>query len=252
MNHGLSVIIPAFNEADRLPRYLEEVRGHMTAAFGREYEVIVVDDGSDDDTSGAVICSAEGWPEFRLLRHPVNRGKGAAVRTGMLASVGLRVLFADADGATPIEEEAKLRSRIDAGADVAVGSRLLRNPGDESTRAWHRDLAGKAFAAVGRTVMGVNQLDTQCGFKMFRADAGRRLFEACTVDGYLFDLYILAMAERSGLRVAEVPVLWSEQPGSKIHLLKDSLGMLSGLWRLRSRVLVDVRAADVAPAARAF
>src|SRR6185312_16158605 len=112
MNHGLSVIIPAFNEADRLPRYLEEVRGHMTAAFGREYEVIVVDDGSDDDTSGAVICSAEGWPEFRLLRHPVNRGKGAAVRTGMLASVGLRVLFADADGATPIEEEAKLRSRI--------------------------------------------------------------------------------------------------------------------------------------------
>jgi dolichyl-phosphate beta-glucosyltransferase len=234
MPPALSVVIPAFNEADRIGRYLAAVRDHLAAHYPRDAEVLVVDDGSRDGTAALVGRAAAGWPELRLLRHPANRGKGAAVRTGVLASGGRRVLFADADGATPIGEEARLSRAIARGADVAAGSRALPGPGVTRDRNGRRAVLGGAFAWAARRLVGVPVRDTQCGFKMFAGDVGRALFAAGRETGYLFDIELLALAARSGFRVTEVPVSWAEQPGSKVRLVRDSLRMFGGLWRLRA------------------
>jgi dolichyl-phosphate beta-glucosyltransferase len=232
----LSLVIPAFNEADRLGPYLLEVRGHLDAAYPADYQVIVVDDGSRDDTARLVTRAAVGWGELGLLRHPGNRGKGAAVRTGVLASAGRRVLFADADGATPIAEEWKLAAALDRGAAVAAGSRYVAGPGVRRDRNPRRALAGGVFAWAARTAVGVGVRDTQCGFKMFDGDTGRHLFGLGRETGYLFDVELLALAGRFGYPVAEVAVNWSERPGSKVRLVRDSLRMLGDLWRLRGRL----------------
>ncbi len=226
----LSLIIPAFNEAERLPPYLVSIRQYCNEIWASRYEVLVVDDGSSDGLAKVVD---EHWPQLRLLRHEDNRGKGAAVRRGMLAARGRWLLFADADGATPIEEEARLRRDLEAGADVAVGSRLVRGRDVSCARPWHRKLAGRLFAGVARRVFGLSVHDTQCGFKMFRRDAGRRLFQLCRENGYLFDLELLFWARHLGYAIAEVPISWHEVPGSKMSLARDGVGMATGLFRLR-------------------
>lgn len=233
MSTVLSVVIPAYNEAGRLPRYLDAIRGYFDQSGLADYEVIVVDDGSRDRTAGEVRRRSLCWPQLRLIRHPANRGKGAAVRTGMLAATGLFLLFADADGATPIEEEARFREAIDGGgADVVVGSRRTAM----SRRAWHRKLFGRAFSQAVRMVLPMPACDTQCGFKMFRRGPGIDLFSRCREDAYLFDLEVLAMAARRGYRVAELDIRWDEIPGSKVRLIRDSCRMLAGLPRVRRSV----------------
>jgi dolichyl-phosphate beta-glucosyltransferase len=231
-----SLVIPAFNEADRLPPYLAEVRGYLDPAYRRRYEVVVVDDGSTDHTAGAVRRAALRWPQLRLVEHPRNRGKGAAVRTGVLEARGRRVLFADADGATPIAEEAKLAAALDSGAAVAVGSRTAAGPGVRRDRHLRRLVAGGLFAFAARRVLGLGVRDTQCGFKMFDRPAARALFRLCRETGYLFDLEVLALAARMGLAVAEVPVSWAERPGSKVRFVRDGVTMVRGLWALRRRL----------------
>ncbi|MDB5309506.1 MAG: glycosyl transferase [Gemmataceae bacterium] len=232
----LSVVIPAFNEAGRLGAYLAEVRAYLDAAYPGDYEVLVVDDGSADDTAGLVRRAAAGWPRLRLVRHAANRGKGAAVRTGVLAAAGRRVLFADADGATPIAEERRLTAAVAAGAAVAVGSRYAPGPGVTRERNLRRAVAGAVFRWAARRLIGAGVRDTQCGFKMFEAAAGRALFATGVETGYLFDLEALVLAKRFGYPVAEVAVNWAEQPGSKVRVFRDGWRMLGGLWRLRDRV----------------
>ena len=232
---AISVVIPAFNEEDRLPPFLQTVRPYMAEAHGDAYEVIVVDDGSRDRTAELVEEAARNWPQLRLLRHAENRGKGGAVKTGVLASAGRLVLFADADGAAPISEEAKLRSAIAEGADVACGSRLI-GPNRQRTRRWHRRALGRAFAALVQFVVGSPVRDTQCGFKMFRGPVARELFRLCPRDDYLFDVFILLAAKRLSYSIAEISIPWQDVPGSRLHLLRDSLKMAAGLVTLRRQV----------------
>ena len=246
----LSVVLPAYNEAARLGPYLREVRAYLDAAYPGAHEVLVVDDGSTDRTADLVRGFAAGWPALRLLGYGANRGKGAAVRTGILASAGRRVLFADADGATPIAEERRLAAALDRGAAVAAGSRAVPGPGVVRDRNARRAAAGWVFRRAVRGLVGVGVRDTQCGFKLFDGLAGRALFAAGTEAGYLFDVELLALAERAGLAVAEVPVNWSERPGSKVRFVRDSLRMFAGLWGLRRR-LKALPAVVVAPARKA-
>ncbi len=232
----LSLVVPAYNEAARLPPYLAAIRAHLDASYGPRYEVIVVDDGSRDALAEVVGRWAADWPQLVLLRHPANRGKGAAVRTGVLAARGELVLFADADGATPIEEQTRLTAAIGAGADLAVGSRLLSADGARRRRSPVRGAIGAAFACLARRLLGLTVRDPQCGFKMFRAAAARRLFAAGRESHYLFDLELLALAGRLGYRIAEVPISWREVPGGHLHPLVELPGIVAGLWRLRCRL----------------
>ncbi len=232
---AMSVVIPAYNEAARLPPYLEAIRSHLDAEMAGDYEVIVVDDGSADGMAAMVTAATSDWAQLRLVRHAENQGKGAAVRTGMLAARGRRLLFADADGATPIVEERRLRAAIEGGADVAAGSRLIDGDGVVCRRSWSRGLVGRAFAAVAGWLLRLPVRDTQCGFKMFRGEAGRRLFPLVEEKGYLFDLELLILARRLGYRVLEVPVSWADQPGGRLSVVRESRRILAGLWRLRRR-----------------
>jgi dolichyl-phosphate beta-glucosyltransferase len=229
---GLSVVVPAYNEIHRLPAFLASSRPYLDA-LEFDYEVVVVDDGSSDDTLAFASDLAAVWPEVRVLSNGVNRGKGAAVRLGVLGARGAHVLFCDADGATPIADEARLRRALDAGWDVAIGSRAVRDRGAQCVRAPARLVASRAFAAVARLALGMPYRDTQCGFKMFARAAAQRVFRACREDRFLFDLEILLLARRFGLRVKEVAVNWREQPGSTIDLRREVPRMLLGLARLR-------------------
>lgn len=235
MSVALTLTIPAYNEAQRLPPFLDNVRAHLSDQFGDGYEVIVVDDGSTDDSPMAFVEIARDWPQLQIVCHPENQGKGAAVRTGILMARGELLLFADADGATPITEEPQLRNAIEAGADVAVGSRLLSSDEVTRDRTWFRGMVGRAFALAARSMLRMPVRDTQCGFKMFRRDAGRHLFSLVEETGYLFDLEMLMLAQRLGYQVAEVPVNWSEVEGGHLSVGQHWKMVVAGLWRLRKR-----------------
>jgi len=242
MEITLSVIIPAYNEAQRLPPFLASVRRYLDERYPDCHEVIVVDDGSRDGLPAFLSSAAADWPGLLAMRHPKNLGKGAAVRTGMLAARGRLLLFADADGATPIDQEAKLYRAILDGADIAVGSRLLADNHVTRRRTWSRGLVGRVFAALARRWLKIRAKDTQCGFKMFRREAGRKLSGLQQESGYLFDLELLALAGRLGYSTAEVPVSWTEMPGGHLKLARELPKLLLGLWRLK-RTLRTVRRA---------
>ena len=228
-----SVVIPAYNEAQRLPPYLERVVAYFE---GRDepYEVVVVDDGSTDGT--AELVEARRLGAVRVLRLRPNMGKGAAVRTGMLAARGAYRLFADADGATPIEELKRLEPVLVAGADVVIGSRVLADPSVSVTTRPHRVAAGRVFNwLVAR--MGLRGVeDSQCGFKGFTASAAGRLFDALSTHGFGFDVELLLLAKAMGLQVVEVAVNWTDQAGSKVGVLRHGPGMLWQILTARHRV----------------
>jgi len=228
-----SVVIPAFNEAQRLPPFLEKVVAYFE---GRDepYEVIVVDDGSTDGT--ADLVEAQGMPSVSVLRLQPNAGKGAAVRAGMLAAKGAYRLFADADGATPIEELKRLEPSLVAGADVAIGSRVLVDPGVSVTARSHRVAAGRLFNWLVARVGLSGIADSQCGFKAFTAPAATRLFEALSTQGFGFDVELLLLAQAAGCRIVEVPVNWADQDGSKVGVLRHGPGMLRQIVTARRGV----------------
>lgn len=231
----LSVVIPAWNEAGRLPAYLAEVLAYLDGRGGA-YEVIVVDDGSTDATRARVEAAMREHPGLRLHALPANRGKGHAVRAGMALARGRQRLMADADGATRIEELKRLEAAVQAGADLAVGSRALPDPSVAVRARPHRRLAGAVFQAVVR-VLGVRGVvDTQCGFKLFRGPAADDLFPRLATDGFGFDVELLLWARRLGYRVVEVPVNWTDQPGSKVGVLRDGPRMLLEIARARLRL----------------
>ena len=236
MNITISVIIPAYNESQRLPPYLALVREHLDVRYPGGYEVIVVDDGSGDGLPGVLAPLLAEWPELVVIEHPVNCGKGAAVRTGMLAARGDTLLFADADGATPIDQETRLAEAISAGADVAIGSRLAVSEDVTRERTRSRALLGRLFSRFAGWWLDIGAGDTQCGFKMFRRQAGRKLFSLGRETGYLFDLELLVLAGRLGYRIAEVPVNWADVPGGHLSPARELGRVLFGLWRLRWRL----------------
>lgn len=240
----LTVIVPAFDEESRLAPTLEAIRAHL-AGLQTAWELIVVDDGSTDGTAAIAAAAAAEDPRIRLLRTPVNRGKGHAVRTGVLASAGRRVLVTDADLATPIEELDALRRRLDEGAAAAIGSRAL--PGSVIAVRQHalRQALGRVGARLIRAAAVPGIRDTQCGFKLFDGDKARKAFESARLNGWGFDVEVLRFFRQEGWEVAEVPVRWAHQPGSKVRPLAYP-AVLGDLIRLRRR---PVRSATLAVAA---
>lgn len=230
----LSVVIPAHNEAERILPYLRQIEEFCTSRR-KPYEVLVVDDGSTDATASIVERFAETAGEFQLLRLPSQQGKGAAVRRGMQTAVGQLKLFADADGATPIQELTRLEEAITKGADLAIGSRTLasRLPDFTVHARLSRSVLGSLFnAAVKQSgIRGIS--DTQCGFKLFRRAAADELFSVSSINGFGFDLELLYVAQQRRYRIAEIPVNWADQPGSKVRVLRDGLAMLRELSAIK-------------------
>jgi dolichyl-phosphate beta-glucosyltransferase len=231
----LSIIIPAYNEEKRLPRALTQIRDYFArvrAAAG-EIEIIVVDDGSTDGTVKIVEEWAPQEPFLRLVRNGENHGKGYSVRHGMLEARGRITLFTDADLSSPIEESAKLLAAIAAGNDVAIGSRALDRSLIEIHQSPYRELAGIIFNGFVRLFTGLPFHDTQCGFKAFVREPSRIVFEQQRIEGFGFDPEVLFLAKRHGLRAAEVPVRWSHDTATKVHVVRDSLRMFGDLVYLR-------------------
>jgi dolichyl-phosphate beta-glucosyltransferase len=229
------VVIPAYNETRRLPGYLKELLAYFEAR-DEPFEVIVVDDGSHDGTPERVREVAAGRAAVRVHALGRNRGKGYAVRAGMAQATGTLRLMADADGATPIGEAARLEAAIAAGADVAVGSRVLPDPSVTRQVRRHRKLSGHLFNFLVRRLGVASVVDTQCGFKLFRGEVAAVLFPLVATDGFGFDVELLMLAERRGFRVAEVPVNWADQPGSKVGVLHDGPRMLYQALAARRRL----------------
>jgi dolichyl-phosphate beta-glucosyltransferase len=237
----LSIVIPAYNEAVRLPRSLDDTLRFLSAD-SRRSEVIVVDDGSTDGTAEFVRSVARRDDRVRLVSLPENRGKGCAVRTGVLLAAGERILFTDADGSTPIAELYRLESSLTDGSAIAIGSRESVAAGVTVDSRIYRRVAGRIFHLFVRTVALTGVRDTQCGFKLLRADAARALFSQMRMDDYSFDIELLLRARRAGYRIAEVGVNWTHQPGSKTRMLRDGTRMTYDLFRIRALLLSEERA----------
>jgi dolichyl-phosphate beta-glucosyltransferase len=230
---ALSVVVPAFNEGPRIGATLTRIRAHLAARHGT-WEIVVVDDGSTDDTAARAetVLGTTG----RVLRHARNLGKGAAVRMGMLAARGARRLFTDADLSTPMDELEKLERALDAGAAIAIGSRALDRSLLEVHQPPLREAAGRLFNVVVRSVAVPGIYDTQCGFKLFRADAADALFGMSRVDGFGFDVEVLALARRSGLPIAEIGVRWRNGPVTRVTMLGGAAAFIDPL-RVRLMML---------------
>ena len=229
---SLSIVVPAYNEGRRLPGTLARVAAYLAAT--PEFlpaEVIVVDDGSSDGTGAAAAAvRPPAGVAVRLVTLPRNRGKGAAVRAGMAASRGRRVLVTDADLAAPIEDVALLAA---AGADVAVGSRALRRELISRRQPLPRDYLGRLFNLALRALGLTRFRDTQCGFKLLDGQLARRLAAELRLDGFAFDVELLARARRAGATLAEVPVRWHHVDGSRVQPLRHGLRMFLDSLRVR-------------------
>lgn len=230
----LSVIIPAYNEARRIPAALHAISDHFAAA-PYPVELLIVDDGSRDDTAAAVRALAPSLAlplPLRLLRYAPNRGKGFALKVGFAASRGERVLFSDADLSTPIAEADRLLAELERGCDVVIGTRKRAKDQIDVHQPWLRETLGKGFTLLVRMLL-VDVSDVTCGFKAYRGDAGRDLFARMRVFDWSFDAEMLWIARQRGLRLGEVPVRWSDQAGTKVDLRRDVLRSLQGIARIR-------------------
>ena len=226
---ALSVVIPAYNEQERLPSTLERVAEYFAAWAGRQVEVIVVDDGSSDATAAisrdAARRLARPGLSFRVIDNPGNRGKGYTVRHGMLEAAGDWVLFSDADLSAPIEEVEKLIDAVEtSGADIAIGSRGIDRSLIGERQPPARELMGRFFNLFVRAVTGLGFADTQCGFKLFSRAAAQAVFSRQFLERFGFDVEILYIARRAGLRIVEVPVVWNDVEGTKVSLLAGADG----------------------------
>lgn len=244
----LSIVIPAYNEEGRLGRGLARIREYFSGnrtppsvapEIGlNQLEILVVDDGSKDGTARIAEEWAREMPCVRLVSNRENRGKGYSVRHGMLEARGRLALFTDADLSSPIEEIEKLLAALAAGNDIAIGSRALDRSLISIHQARHRELGGIVFNGLVRVVTGLRFHDTQCGFKLFRREPSRIIFEQQRIERFGFDPEILFLAKRHGLRIAEVPVRWAHDPATKVQVLRDSVMMFRELVAIRSNWLL--------------
>jgi dolichyl-phosphate beta-glucosyltransferase len=217
----LSVIIPAYNEESRLPRTLDSVYQFLSKR-GRSFEIVVVDDGSMDRTSDVVITYAKDHPEVRVIQYQPNRGKGFAVRTGILAARGEAMLIDDADGSSPIEEVERLEEALRGGADIAIGSRAKPDPSRKVEALLHRKFIGNTFNAIVQSLLLPGFYDTQCGFKLFKRAAARDIFSVNRIDGFGFDVEVLYIARMRSYKTEELAINWANMEGSKVNVLVDS------------------------------
>jgi len=241
-----SIIIPAYNESGRLRPTLDEV-----LRFSRErnwdIEIVVVDDGSRDDTTAIVHEYEKLHPQVALLENPENHGKGFSVRAGMLRARGEICLFTDADLSSPMAEAEKLFATIAAGSDIAIGSRWLRAELQSERQPVYRQLLGRIFNLALRVILGLNFADTQCGFKAFRRDAARRVFTLQKIERWGFDPEILFLARKLGLVVKEVPVVWAHSEGTRLHPFRDGLRMFGDVLRIRSNWVTGAYSTGAVP-----
>ncbi|UCH35354.1 MAG: glycosyltransferase family 2 protein [Armatimonadota bacterium] len=236
----LSLVIPAHDEEERIGATLERVLEYLS---GREYswEVVVVDDVSSDGTAEVVSRFQQQEARLRLLHRAADPGKGAAVQAGMFAAKGQRVLFSDADLSTPIEESEKLLDAVEReGYDIAIGSRGLPQSDLRVRQPWYRETMGRVFNLMVRAVALRGFKDTQCGFKLFRGEVAADLFGRQTIMGFAFDVEILYVAIKRGLRVKEVPVTWINAPRSKVDPIRDSLRMARDMMGIRFKSLLGL------------
>lgn len=236
MNLPLSIIIPAYNEAERLGDSLKQILAYLERA-NPNAEVIVVDDGSSDATAAVAETVFAEKPQIaaRAIRYEQNRGKGFAVRTGLLAARGEIALFSDADLSTPIEETAKLVEPIAQGeADVTFGSRALDRSLIGTHQPWRREQSGKVFNMIVRAATGLPFWDTQCGFKAFRLSVFRPLLGVMKIDRFGFDVEFLFVANLAGLKLREIPVRWNHCDGTKVNVFRDSRRMFAEVRQIRS------------------
>jgi dolichyl-phosphate beta-glucosyltransferase len=238
---SLSVVIPAYNEERRLPASLERIFAYAPRSPIPITEVLVVDDGSRDGTAALVengVANGKYPPILRLLKNPGNRGKGYAVRNGMTQAKGDWILSTDADLSSPIEELGKLFAAAgQQGAAVAFGSRAVDRSLVQKHQPFFREASGRIFNLAMRIVTGLPFLDTQCGFKLFRADAARDIFPRQIEDGFSFDVEDLVIAKTRGFKMIEVPVIWSDVEGTKVSLLtgvKSFADLLKIRWHALS------------------
>ena len=233
---ALSIIIPAFNEELRLPTSLDRVGSYISDS-GRSTEVLVVDDGSKDNTAQVAESYRTKIPRLRVIPNGQNRGKGYSVRHGMLEARGDIVLFSDADLSAPIEEADKLIAAL-ATNDVAIGSRAM----DRSLIAVHesafREFAGIVFNKIVRIVLRLPFVDTQCGFKAFRRERCQIIFEQQRIERFGFDPELLYLARHHGLKATEIPVRWAHSPATKVNMLRDSLQMFVDVFTIRWNALL--------------
>ncbi len=228
----LSIIVPAYNEEQRLPATLERIRAYLD---GRDeaYEVLVVDDGSTDNTLAMSRTIAEAWPQLQVLALERNTGKGAAVRLGMLTATGEHRVFSDADLSTPIEEIEALRAQLHGSCAVAIASRALPGSQIDVHQPGKREVMGRTYNRLLRAAALRGLYDTQCGFKAFTAEAAVACFEPLRTLRFGFDAEVLLRARRLGWTVAEIPVRWEHKEDSRVSALRDSVGTLYDLVRLR-------------------
>jgi len=230
----LSIVVPAYNEQWRIPTTLINLLDYLDQSE-LHYEIIVVDDGSLDNTTEVVKKFEKIRSQIRHIRIPSNYGKGNAVKTGVLNSYGKRILFTDADGATPIEELERLSVAMDQGADVVIGSRAISSKETKVVTNFFRKYLGRVFNTIINLFLIKDVADTQCGFKLFTASSAKFLFESQRAKGFSFDFEILFIARKTGLKVSEVPVNWQNVPGSKVNVMLDGLRMIFDIFIFRFR-----------------
>ncbi|RXS98079.1 glycosyltransferase family 2 protein [Silvibacterium dinghuense] len=240
----ISIVVPAYNESARIGRTLEDVL-RIIAERQWDAEVLVVNDGSTDNTAAIVQGFMASHPRLRLIENPGNRGKGYSVRHGMLEAIGNIVMFTDADLSAPMEEAERLFAAIQNGADVAIGSRWLDRGRQTVHQPLYRQFFGRCFNAVTRMVMNLPFADTQCGFKAFTRPAARTIFQLQRIERWGFDPEILFIAIKRGYRVQEVPVTWGHDERSRISYLKDGIKMLEELVYVRWNALTGVYSREV-------
>lgn len=231
----ISIVVPAYNEEGRLGESIDQIFRFFQLR-NAPFEILVVDDGSTDATYRISLAAAErlGEESVRTLQNSENRGKGHSVRKGMLAARGRYSLITDADLSTPLEELTRLEEAVTEGkARLAFGSRDVVGSRVEIRQSWFRENAGKMFNRMVRLLTGLPYWDTQCGFKLFEMASCRAIFERQRIDRFAFDVEILYIARKWGIRMAEVPVVWRHREGSKVRMFPDAIWTFADLFHIR-------------------
>ncbi len=230
----ISVIIPAYNESKRIRPTLCRIDDYLRDHF-EDFEIIVVNDGSSDNTEDIVLEACKKITSIKYITYQLNRGKGYALRQGVLNSTGDIVLISDADLSTPIEELEKLLTFYKSGTDIAIGSRALEESQIVVRQPWYREFMGRMFNRFIKSLILQDFRDTQCGFKLFRGDVAKKTFSLSCIDGFAYDVEILYIAKKLGYKIKEVPIKWINSPDSRVRPLRDSFQTALDILKIRLR-----------------